>query len=240
MADQTPDHLYSAAPALIDREELVERYRPLVLSIVKQVTHSFPIRLDFDELLGYGMIGLLEAADRYDSRRSVSFTTFSYYRIKGAVFDGLRQMGILTRMPHDDWIRRETVLNDLIQTAADDYTENSFSLDDEIQSVSRLVDSLIPAFLLSLGGEDAPDIADSRDLPNVSIEFAETSNLIRQMITELPKTEREIIEVLYFSSLSTTELAQKMGVNKSWISRLHSKAIHRLRQRLAHIGVFSG
>lgn len=241
MAEQTPDRLYSAAQSLIDREELVERYRPFVVSIVKQVSRSFPLRLDFEELVGYGMIGLLEAADRYDPRRNVSFTTFSHYRIKGAVFDGLRQMGILTRTPHDDWARREAVLNDLIQTGADDYTENpAAALDDEIQNISNLVDSLIPAYLLSLSQENAPDIADTRDLPSVAVEFEDTLDVVRRTVAELPEKEREIIEALYFGQLSTTELAKKMGVGKSWISRLHAKAVNRLRQKLALSGVLSG
>jgi RNA polymerase sigma factor for flagellar operon FliA len=238
VAEQTPDYLYSAAQALIDREELVERYRPYVFSIAKQVSQSFPMRVDFEELVGYGMIGLLEAADRYDPRRNISFTTFSHYRIKGAVFDGLRQMGILTRTPNDDWVRREAVLNDLIQTAADDHTENSVDgVDDEIQSISKLVDFLIPAYLLSLSQENAPDVPDTRDLPNVAIEFQETVNLVLQTVRDLPEKEHEIIESLYFAHLSTTELAKKMGVNKSWVSRLHSKAINRLRQKLVLIGI---
>ena len=223
-----------------DRDELVERYRPYVYSIVKQVSNTFPVKVDFEELASYGMIGLMEAADRFDPRRKVSFVTFSYYRIKGAVFDGLRQMGILTRTPNDAWVRRESVLNDLSQTAADDETENSpNTVEDEIQTVEKFVDSLIPAYLLSLSEENAPDVADSADLPNVEIEFRETINLVRQTVNELPEKEREIIESLYFRQISTTELAKTMGVNKSWVSRLHSKAVQRLRQRLAMIGVLA-
>ena len=240
MAEQTPEHLFAAQQALVNRDELVERYRPYVYSIVKQVTNSFPFNIDFEELVGYGMVGLLEAADRYDPRRKVSFVTFSHYRIKGAVFDGLRQMGILTRTPNDAWVRREAVLNDLIQTASDDDNESSQTdVDDEIQTVEKFVDSLIPAYLLSLSEENAPDVSDSRDLPNVAVEFEETIKLVRQTVKELPDKEREIIESLYFRQISTTELAKKMGVNKSWVSRLHSKAVTRLRQRLAAVGVLS-
>jgi RNA polymerase sigma factor FliA len=240
VAEQTPENSTAAQTALVDRDELVERYRPYVYSIAKQVLHTFPVKIDFEELVGYGMIGLLEAADRYDPRRKVSFVTFSYYRIKGAIFDGLRQMGILTRTPNDAWVRRESVLNDLVQTASDDELENSAtSVDDEIQTVEKFVDSLIPAYLLSLSEENAPDVADSRELPNVSVEFNETIKIVREIVRELPDKEKEIIEALYFKHLSTTELAKIMGVNKSWVSRLHSKAVNRLRQRLAMIGVLS-
>lgn len=240
MTEQNPEQTGAAQTAFDDRDELVERYRPLVYSIVKQVSQAFPVKIDFEELVGYGIIGLLEAAERYDPRRKVSFVTFSYYRIKGAVFDGLRQMGILTRTPNEAWVRREAVLNDLSQTAVDDETENaSATVEDEIQTVEKFVDSLIPAYLLSLSEENAPDVVDTRELPNVAIEFRETVRLVRQTVGELPEKEREIIEALYFRHLSTTELAKQMGVNKSWVSRLHSKAVNRLRQRLALIGVLS-
>lgn len=238
MTDQKTDNPIEAPNALQDRDELVERYRPYVYSIAKQVSHSFPVKIDFEELVGYGMVGLLEAAERYDPRRKVSFVTFSYYRIKGAIFDGLRQMGILTRTPNEAWVRRESVLNDLVQTASDDEVETSgATVEDEIQSVEKFVDSLIPAYLLSLSEENAPDVADSRELPNVSVEFRETIKIVRETVRELPDKEREIIESLYFRHVSTTELAKQMGVNKSWVSRLHSKAVTRLRQRLAMIGV---
>lgn len=238
MAEQTHEHGSAAHQTLVDRDELVERYRPYVYSIVKQVTSSFPFKIDFEELVGYGMIGLLEAAERYDPRRKASFVTFSHYRIKGAVFDGLRQMGILTRTPNDAWVRREAVLNDLIQTASDDDNVRT-DIEGEIKTVEKFVDSLIPAYLLSLSEENAPDISDSRDLPNVAVEFRETVKVVRQAVENLPDREREIIESLYFRNVSTTELAKKMGVNKSWVSRLHSKAIAVLRQRLTASGFLS-
>lgn len=240
MADQTPEHLFAAQQAFVDRDELVERYRPYVFSIVKQVLQKFPVKVDFEELVSYGMVGLLEAADRYDPRRKVSFVTFSHYRIKGAIFDGLRQMGILTRTPNEAWVRRESALNDLIQTASDDETENPAStVDDEIQTIEKFVDALIPAYLLSLSEENAPDIADPGELPNVTVEFREIVRLVQITVSELPPREKEIIEALYFKHLTTTELAKQMGVNKSWISRLHAKAINRLRQRLALLGLLS-
>ncbi len=239
MTEQNPEQNPAAQTAFTDLDELVERYRPYVYSIVKQVLQSFPVNVDFEELVSYGIIGLLEAAERYDPRRKVSFVTFSYYRIKGAIFDGLRQMGILTRTPNDAWARREAVLNDLTQTAADDETESAATIEDEIQTVKKYVDSLIPAYLLSLSEEKTPDVADSRELPNEIVEMRETVELVRQTVSELPEKERHIIESLYFKHLSTTELAKQMGVNKSWVSRLHSKAVDRLRQRLALIGVLS-
>lgn len=238
MAEQTPEHLYASQQALTDREQLVEQYRPYVFSIARQVSQSFPMRVDFEELVGYGMVGLLEAADRYDPRRKISFLTFSHYRIKGEIFDGLRRMGILTRTPHEDWARRESALNDLIQTASDDDTEiPGGDIDDEIQSITKLVDSLIPAYFLSISDKKTPVAADTRELPYVAVELRETLKIVHQIIEELPAKEREIIKSLYFKQLTTTDIANQMGVNKSWVSRLHSKAIEHLREILTSIGV---
>ena len=238
MSEYPSDQVSAAQTAFLDRDELIERYRPLVYSIVAQISQNFPVKVDFEELSGYGFIGLLEAADRYDPRRKISFVTFSYYRIKGAVFDGLRQMGILSRKPNEAWIRREAVLNDLVQTAGDDETESGhLSVEDEIQIVRKYIDSLIPAYLLSLSEESTPDIADLRDLPSETVEFQQIAELLYQTISELPEAEKEVIISVYFKNLMLTEVADLMGVNRSWISRLHVKALTRLRQRLALVGI---
>ena len=188
--------------------------------------------------MSYGIVGLLEAAERFDPRRKVSFVTFSYYRIRGAVFDGLREMGILTRTPNENWVRREVALNNLVQTSIDDETDRaSGSVDDEIRGIVKYVDSLVPAYLLSLSAENAPDIADERDNSGTEIELRELVDLVREAIQGLPEKERNILEALYFKHQTTTDLAAQMGVNKSWVSRLHSKAIQRVRQRLSMKGV---
>lgn len=238
MTENTSQQRADIVQALPDKDELVERYKPLVNSIVGRILRSLPVHVEFQEAVSYGMIGLLEAAERFDPRRRVSFVTFSYYRIRGSVFDGLREMGILTRTPNDNWVRREAALNDLVQTALDDETERSGgSVDDEISGVVKYVDSLIPAYLLSLSAENAPDIADERETPGVEIEFREMVDLVKEAVQGLPEKERDILEALYFKHVTTTDLAVQMGVNKSWVSRLHSKAIQRLRQRLTMKGV---
>jgi RNA polymerase sigma factor (sigma-70 family) len=91
--------------------------------------------------------------------------------------------------------------------------------------------------LLSLSAENAPDIADQRDVTGIDIEFREMLDLVKDAVQGLPEKERDIIEALYFKHMTTTDLAVQMGVNKSWVSRLHSKAIQRVRQRLSMKGV---
>ena len=220
----------------VDREELVEKYRYYVYSIVKKVRATLPKRIDFEELVSYGMIGLMEAADRFDPSRGIAFTTFSYYRIRGAIFDGLRDMGVLMRSPQGKWVQREANINDLVQTAADDSSSGQ-NVDDEIKEVGNLIDKIIPAYLLSLTDESTPDVIDSAELPSDQVEMKNLLVLVRDQVDALSAKEKKIIEKLYFKQTTTTQLAKEMGVTKSWVSRLHSKAIAELRERFVNIGV---
>ncbi len=220
---------------LVDRDELVEKYKYYVFSIVKKVRATLPQNVDFEELVSYGMVGLMEAADRFDPRRGIAFTTFSYYRIRGAIFDGLRDMGVLMRSPQGKWIQREANVNDLVQTASDD--SESGTVDDEISEVGSLIEKIIPAYLLSLSDDSTPEIVDSNDLPSEIVELDDMIKLVRSQVESLSDKEKKLIEKLYFKQVSTTQLAKEMGVTKSWVSRLHSKAIAQLRDNLVKIGV---
>ncbi len=222
---------------LVDRGELVEKYKYYVYSIVKKVRATTPGNVDFEELVSYGMIGLMEAADRYDSRRGIAFTTFSYYRIRGAIFDGLRDMGILMRTAQGKWVQRESNLNDLVQTASDDSESANKTVDDEIKEVGSLVDRIIPAYLLSLSDESTPEVIDKNELPSELLEMDDLLKLVRSEVNLLSKKESILLEKLYFKQTTTTQLAKEMGVSKSWVSRLHSKAIAKLRDNLIEIGV---
>jgi RNA polymerase sigma factor FliA len=236
MSDATPKI------SMIDREALFEQYRPFVYSIAGRIMKSLSLKIDIEELASYGTIGLLEAAERYDARRGVSFSTFSHYRIKGAIYDGLREMGIITRQGSAR-ARWEANANDLIQSAADDNGANaentSISVDDEIHAVEKIIDELIPAYFLSLDADESPEIADSNALPSELLEQKDMYRVVLQLVNSLPEDEKKLVERLYFKQISMTEIGKEMGITKSWVSRLHTKAIRRLRERLEEIGVIA-
>lgn len=234
MADQSQRK--QQLESFFDRDELVEKYKYFVYSIVKKIRITTPKTVDFEEMVSYGMIGLMEAADRYDPRRGIAFTTFSYYRIRGAIFDGLRQMGVVKRTSQG-WIQREANINNLVQTAADDSDNSKTKVDDQLREIRSLIDKILPAYLLSLSDEATPELIDKKDLPNEVAEMDDLLKLVRMQLETLKPKEKFILEKLYFKRMSTTDLAREMGVTKSWISRLHSKAIERLRRNLIYIGV---
>jgi RNA polymerase sigma factor for flagellar operon FliA len=189
--------------------------------------------------VAYGEVGLVEAAERYDPRRGVAFSTFAHYRIKGAIYDGLREMGYFSRQGGVR-VRWTANASDVVQSALDDSAHDSpsgASVDDEIADAQSLIDALIPVYLISLGSDAVPEVVDQHALSMEQIEQRELVRLALDALRELSDDEQDLINALYFKHVSMTELAARQGVNKSWISRLHTRAIQHLRDILRERGV---
>jgi RNA polymerase sigma factor for flagellar operon FliA len=229
-------------PALAaDRDALVEQHRSYARALAIKVMQTLPSTVDLRDLVAYGEVGLIEAAERYDPRRGVAFSTFAHYRIKGAIYDGLREMGYFSRA---GGVRVRWVANagDVVQSALDDSVHDSpegaaSNVDDEIAATQSLIDALIPVYLLSLGSDAVPEVVDQHALSMEQIEQRELIRIVMSVLRELSEDEQALIESLYFKHVSMTELAARQGITKSWISRLHTRAIKHLRDLLRERGV---
>ena len=231
----------SLSPSTAERDELIEKHQSYVIAIAQKIKKSLPQHVELEELIGFGTLGLVEAAERFDARRGVSFSTFSYYRIRGAVYDGLRQMGFASRSS-GYYVRFSANANDYLQSATDDSppsAANSATLDDDIAQTQNIIGDLIPIYLLSLDEESVAEIIDPQHLPEFVAEQRQVGRIMHELIAELPPNERELIDNLYFKDLKTVEIATQMGFDKSWISRLHKRIIQRLRQKLVERGIMS-
>jgi RNA polymerase sigma factor FliA len=235
---QEPTSLPAAA---FDRDALIEQHRSYARALAIKVMRTLPPAVELSDLVAYGEVGLVEAAERFDPRRGVAFSTFAHYRIKGAIYDGLREMGYFSRQ---GGIRVRWVANagDVVQSALDDAVSDSPtgaapSVDDEIAAAQSLIDALIPVYLLSLGSDTVPEVVDQHALSMEQIEQRELVRLVMDTLRELSGDEQELINALYFKHVSMTELAARQGITKSWISRLHTRAIKHLRDLLRERGV---
>src|SRR3712207_3204190 len=226
------------APAF-DRDALIEQHRSYARALAIKVMRTLPSSVELSDLVAYGEVGLVEAAERYDPRRGVAFSTFAHYRIKGAIYDGLREMGYFTR-PGGVRVRWVANASDVVQSALDDAVSDApatVSVDDEIADAQSLIDALIPVYLLSLGSDAVPEVVDQHAMSMEQIERRELARLVMDVLRELSEDEQELINALYFKHVSMTELAARQGITKSWISRLHTRAIKHLRELLRGRGV---
>ncbi|MEW6729828.1 MAG: sigma-70 family RNA polymerase sigma factor [Acidobacteriota bacterium] len=219
------------------RDELIERYLPYVRSIAQSIVSKLPAQIDINDLIGYGRIGLIEAVERFDRTRGVSFKTFAYYRIKGAIYDGLRQIGWFSRSEFAR-IRFEQNATELMNSYSDANSEmRSQPVEDEIHEVEAIFSGIVSAYMLSLESSETLNTPENRAAPDEDYAAKEFRQIIRQAISQLPETERKLIEYYYYHGLTLEEIGNKLGLSKSWASRLHSKCLQHLCQMLKAKGI---
>lgn len=216
--------------ALRRRDELIAEYMPYALSIASRVYQNLSSAVEFDEVLCNARVGLLEAAKRFDEAHGVDFRTFAYYRIKGAIYDGLRKAG---------WIPRTLYAKIKFEEAANDYLQfmstyaDSRDSDDSDTEVTETVNSLASIYVMSLDSSEDFDVEDP-DTPNFeqSAEFRQVRLRMREAIDSLPSTEKRLIKMYYFQNRTLEEIGERLGLSKSWASRLHAKALSMLLKKI--------
>ena len=216
-----------------DKKVVLEKYGPYVRSLAATVRKQFTAQLELDELIAYGQIGLLEAADRFDPKVGANFLTFAHYRIKGAIFDGLRKMGVLqglgrARAPTRASAPRRTwgifrIASRAEATAGGPLTMMSWT------SPMRW-----PGWRwCSRPASKGRRRWGSRTSPCRRISGWSWSSRRRgcgRRIEKLPEKERQLLQGYYFQGKTLEEAGAEIGQSKSWASRLHARAIERLKE----------
>lgn len=219
-----------------ERDWLIEKHKPMVLHLAKKISQSLPFSPEFEDLVAYGQLGLIEASERYDATRGNSFATFAYYRIRGAIYDGLREMGAISRSRS---FRFAANANEMLMTEVDDAAQETGAapLDDEVKTIEKLIDNLMPIYFLSLDAEGAMEVKDETAFTAAEFEQQDLLEAVRTVLETIEPEETELLKKIYFKHLSMTDLAAQMGVTKSWVSRLHARAIKHLQAALRKRGI---
>ncbi|MEZ0312197.1 MAG: sigma-70 family RNA polymerase sigma factor [Myxococcota bacterium] len=223
-------------PKALPRQVLIEKYMPYVRSIAGKIKKTVAKEIDFEDLVEYGMIGLLEAADRYDPQFGANFMTFAYYRIRGAIYDGLRGMGWMSRSEYARARFEERANEYLSQVAAaqESGTEapaNPF--EHAVQDLASAVQGLAAVYITTIDGTEGLQIKDDGSPgaeENLGLEQARS--LVRETIKKLSEQERQLLEMYYYKEMSLQEVGEKLGLSKSWTSRLHARVIDKLHRLL--------
>jgi len=206
-------------------QNVVRQYEVYVRKITYKIYKSIHSCVDFEDLVAYGMGGLLEAAQRYDARYGVNFSTFSYYRIRGAIYDGLRTMGWLGRAQYQRQ-RLEATANQFLQSQAETCHESSELKSSPQEQLNALADNTIQLATLYITSLDALAERESEQQyvqPDQCLQIKQMAQALRQSVSKLPLKEQEFIQLYYYQDLTFDEIGQKMGLSKSWISRRHSQ-----------------
>ncbi|MFH1874126.1 MAG: sigma-70 family RNA polymerase sigma factor [Pseudomonadota bacterium] len=212
------------------RDELINQYMPYAASIASRVCQTLSSAVDYEDVLCNARLGLLEAAKRFDLKEEVDFRTFAYYRIKGAIYDGLRRSGWLPRTLYAK-LKFEEASNEYLQYKSSSATKSAdFHAEDE---AVETVNTLASIYIISMDASDDFEIADDKveDIEKKS-EFLEIRNHMREAIGTLPEKEKQLVKMYYFQNKTLEEIGERLGLSKSWTSRLHARALSLLFKRI--------
>ncbi len=226
------------------RDDLINQYMPYAASIANRVCQSLSSAVDYEEVLCNARLGLLEAAKRFDDAQDVDFRTFAYYRIKGAIYDGLRRSGWLPRTLYAK-IKFEEAANEYLQnkslnhsgTVAAEAKKKDGDKSEE-NAVAETVNSIASIYIISLDAHEDMEVEDT-DAVNVEhrAEFMQIRRHMRDAIGSLPEKEKQLIMMYYFQNRTLEEVGVKLGLSKSWTSRLHARALSLLFKRIRNRAV---
>jgi RNA polymerase sigma factor for flagellar operon FliA len=213
-----------------DSHRLIEGYRSYAHAIAAEMLRKFPPAVDKDDVIGAAELGLVEAAQRYDPSRGVVFKTYAYYRIRGAIYDAMRKMGWLQKSVPS--LRFEAAANEYLKDYTSGGAVDESSNVDGFGDLQNLASALTSCYVLSLESLPAEPADPSGTSPEESCSRAERRAQLHRALTELPTRNRELIEEYYFRDATLDEIGRKLGLSKSWLSRLHARTLEMIRDLL--------
>ena len=239
----------SAAQHARERDQLILEHLPQIKYIAQRISTKLPSHVELNDLISAGVLGLLDAIEKFDPTRGVKFKTYAELRIKGAILDSLRNLDWAPRSLRKKSKDLEKVYRELEQRLGRPATDKEVSDEMEIslEEYYELIDQIKG---LNLGSfqELAPHDDEKNSEPLVKyipdapqmdpffvFQRSEIRTLLSGAIDGLPKKERLVVSLYYYDELTMKEIGKVLGVNESRVSQLHTKAMLRMRTKLRKV-----
>jgi RNA polymerase sigma factor for flagellar operon FliA len=233
--------MYTAS-GLSDKEECLKEYAPLVKRIAHHMMVKLPNSVDVDDIIQAGMIGLLDAAGRYDEFRGAQFETYAAQRIRGAMLDELRGADWLPRSMRRDMRRIEAAIHRLQQTLCRTPLESEIAKElgvslSEYQVMLQEARGAQLVYYEDFHNDEDEDFFDRHDFdhdanPLSLLQDERFKDALIRAIDNLPERERLMMALHYEQDLNLREIGEVMEVSESRVCQLHSQAVARLRSTL--------
>jgi RNA polymerase sigma factor for flagellar operon FliA len=227
------------------REQIIVDSLPLIKHVAHRVAVRLPANIEMRDLINAGVLGLLDAVDKFEPERGVKFKTYAEVRIRGAILDSLRDLDWAPRSLRKKSKDLERVYSELGQKLGRPATDEEVSqaLGEDIDSFHALIDQLHGLTIGSLESASAEGDEGSESLlnyypddgtndPHVRFEANQLTKVLAEAIDALPERERLVLSLYYFEEFTMKEIGALLGVNESRVSQLHTKATLRLRTKL--------
>ena len=237
---------YKGTNAREARDRLIVHYSPLVKYVAGRVAVGLPQSIEQADLVSYGIFGLIDAIDKFDTGRGFKFETYAIARIKGAIIDELRSM---------DWVPRSVrakarsvekaytkLENELHRTPSDAEVADELGMSEaDLQGIFTQISFVgVVALDEMLSGGDRGEsttlgdtIADKAEGPVALFEVEEMKHLLADAINRMPEREKIVLTLYYYEGLTLAEIGEVLGVTESRVCQIHTKSILQLRSRVA-------
>ena len=227
------------------KDKLVLEYAPLIKFIAQKIAMRLPSNIELDDLISSGVIGLMDAIDKYDPTRDNKFKTYAEFRIRGAILDELRAQDWVPRSVRDKskLLDRTIVKLEAELGRSPDDREIAEKLKLSLEELYDLMNQVKPVSVLSIDEQPTFSSVDKKSILNIldgcklnnphsqlNVKFVK--NVMTAAIEELPERQRLVLSLYYYEDLNLREIGRVLRVTESRVSQLHANAIARLRAKL--------
>ena len=239
---------YKSSGAREARDRLIIHYSPLVKYVAGRVSVGLPQNIEQADLVSYGIFGLIDAIDKFDTDRNIKFETYAIARIKGAIIDELRSI---------DWVPRSVRAKaravekayakleaTLLRTPTDAEVATEMGISEaDLQQIFNQISFVglvaLDEMLAGASGDRGESttlgdtIADKSDGPVAAFEVEEMKQILADSINRMPEREKIVLTLYYYEGLTLGEIGEVLGVTESRVCQIHTKAVLQLRSKLA-------
>lgn len=230
------------------REKMLTLYLPLVKQIAGRLLISLPKSVSLDELVSSGIMGLISAVDNYDPSMGFKFETYAASRIKGSIYDGLREMDWVPRSIRQKARQLENAMEALYKELGriPEDQEMAAKLELSVENYHVMLNEVSVTSLLSLDevfvnskGDSAAlsDFIEDKEMEDIhkAMEHEELKKVTVQVLKELPEQEKLVMALYYYEEMTLKEIGTVMDISESRVSQIHTKAIIHLRSRIKDV-----
>jgi len=244
--------VYPPVPPLDDRSQLIRENMSLVNLVVQRMVPQVPSFMTKDDMTSAAMVGLVDAAKKYDPSQGTKFRTFAEYRIRGAIYDEMRKLDWFSRSLREKNRNLTQTMLKLERKLGQSPDENEMAeaMDMSLDEYHELLGKVSHLGCVSLHetldhtGEGRSFLDSLQDVegptPLDMIESKEITYIIADILEELSEKERLVIALYYYEELTQKEIAEVVGVTEGRVSQLHSQALTKLRVKVMNADLYDG
>ena len=228
------------------KDKLIMEYAPLIKFIAQKIAIRLPSNIELDDLISSGVIGLMDAIEKYDPTRDNKFKTYAEFRIRGSILDELRAQDWVPRSVRDKAKMLDRTLIQLEAELGRSATDEEIAekLEMSIEEFYDLVNQVKPVSVLSIDEQATFSTVDKQSILNLlegckinnpfnQLNLKSVKEIVTTSIEDLPERQRLVLSLYYYEDLNLKEIGRILRVTESRVSQLHAQAISRLRAKLS-------